>query len=82
MAKIYAPLDVVLIDGDHTAHGVRADLANYGPMARLIAFHDICGTGKWARQIRPIFEEFAKDKKSVEFVHDGLRRGIGVVWTN
>ena len=81
MAKIYAPFDVVLIDGDHTAHGVRTDLANYGPMARLVAFHDIVGTGKWSRQIRPIFLKFAEGKKSKEFVRDGLRRGIGVVWT-
>lgn len=78
--KAFAPFDIVLIDGDHTAKGVKTDLKNYGPMARMVGFHDICGTGKWARQIRPIFKEFAKGKKSVEFIHDGLRRGIGVVW--
>ena len=77
-----APFDIILIDGDHTANGVRTDLENYGPMARMVAFHDICGTGKWARQIRPIFEKFGKGKKSIEFAHDGLRRGIGVVWTS
>lgn len=76
----FAPFDVVFIDGDHTAHGVRKDLENYAPMARLVAFHDIVGTGKWARQIRPIFLEYAEGKKSIEIVHDGLRRGIGVVW--
>ena len=80
MVATLAPFDAVLIDGDHTREGVNKDLENYGPMARMIAFHDICGTGKWARQIRPIFEEFAKGKKSVKFEYDGLRRGIGVVW--
>ena len=75
-----APFDIVLIDGDHTARGVRMDLRNYGPMARMVAFHDICGEGKWARQIRPIFKKVADGKRSVTFEHDGLRRGIGVVW--
>lgn len=76
----YGPYDALLIDGDHTAEGVLKDLLNYGPHARLVAFHDVCGQGKWARQIRPIFEEFAKGKKSVVFAKDKLRRGIGVVW--
>jgi len=80
--KCFAPFDALLIDGDHTSNGVKKDLENYGPMARLVAFHDIVGTGKWARQIRPIFLEFAEGKRSVEFVKDGLRRGIGVVWTS
>ena len=51
--KWFAPFDAILIDGDHTANGVRQDLENYGPMAKFVAFHDIVGTGKWARQIRP-----------------------------
>jgi len=80
-AGAFAPFDALLIDGDHTAQGVTRDLRNYGPMARLVAFHDIAGTGKWARQIRPIFEAFAKGRRSETFIHDGLRRGIGVVWT-
>lgn len=79
--KLLAPFDAILIDGDHTSNGVQTDLTNYGPMAKMVAFHDIVGTGKWARQIRPIFLEYAEGKRSVEFVRDGLRRGIGVVWT-
>ena len=75
-----APFDAILIDGDHTEQGVHRDLMNYGPMAKMVAFHDISGTGKWAQQIRPIFEEFAEGKRAVKFVQDGLRRGIGVVW--
>lgn len=82
MAKELGPFDIILIDGDHTAEGVKTDLGNYGPMAKMVAFHDIIGTGKWARQIRPIFLKFAEGKKSVEFIHDGLRRGIGVVWND
>ena len=37
----HGPYDLVFIDGDHSPAGVRADWQNYGPMARLVAFHDI-----------------------------------------
>jgi predicted O-methyltransferase YrrM len=33
--------DLVFIDGDHSYKGVLADYENYGPMARILAFHDI-----------------------------------------
>lgn len=79
-AAALAPFDVVFIDGDHMADGVKQDIKNYGPMAKIVAFHDIAGNGRWALMIRPIFEEFAKGRKAVKFVRDGLRRGIGVVW--
>lgn len=39
-----APYDLVFIDGDHTYDGVKADWENYGPLARLVAFHDIAHT--------------------------------------
>lgn len=76
----FTPFDAVFIDGDHTPKGLREDLANYGPMARIIALHDIHGHGKNTKQIMPVFKELAKGKRSMKFVHDGLRRGIGVIW--
>lgn len=79
-AAVYAPIDALLIDGDHTAEGVRKDWHDYGPMARIVAFHDIAGEGKWARQIRPLFDELAATHKHKTFIYDGKRRGIGVIW--
>ena len=38
------PLDFLLIDGDHSAEGVRQDFSMYAPLVRpggLVAFHDI-----------------------------------------
>ena len=35
------PYDACLIDANHTAPYVRADWKNYGPLARIVAFHDI-----------------------------------------
>ena len=36
-----APFDCVFIDANHTEPYVRQDWLNYGPMARMVAFHDI-----------------------------------------
>ena len=45
------PLDLLLVDGDHTYEGVKQDVADYGPLVRpggIIALHDIVpgGPGK------------------------------------
>lgn len=80
LAAAHAPFDAVLIDGDHTAEGVLKDWKDYGPLGRLVAFHDIAGEGKWSTQIRPVYAAAAaKALAHREFIHDGLRRGIGVV---
>lgn len=39
------PYDAALIDGDHRYAGVKADWLAYGPLAEIVAFHDIAGEG-------------------------------------
>lgn len=78
--KPFAPFDAILIDGDHTQEGVTADWKMYGGLGRFIAFHDIAGTGKWAQQIRPVYQQLCKGRNHREFIFDNKRRGIGVVW--
>lgn len=39
--RALSPFDAVFIDGNHTRPFIEKDWANYGPMARIIAFHDI-----------------------------------------
>ena len=56
------PVDVLVIDGDHSAAGVRADLADYGPLVRpggLILLHDIASPPDPARpvEVAPVWPE-------------------------
>lgn len=79
--------DALLIDGDHRYAGVLADWLTYRDRGRLIAFHDIAGEG----QVQPTSglpvevprlwrEVKAEGRRSVEFIAEGSRMGIGVVW--
>ena len=67
--KRHAPIDLVLIDGDHSADGVRADFETVREHARLIAFHDIVnqlvpGVGAvW----REVMERYGDDWEFLEF---------------
>ena len=41
MVRKHAQFDLCLIDANHEEPYVRADWNNYGPMAKMVAFHDI-----------------------------------------
>jgi cephalosporin hydroxylase len=85
--KALGPFDCVFIDADHRLPGVTADWNTYGPMGKLVAFHDI----GWKRAPEwvgtridvPEFWNSIKDG----FLHDeykfcptGKNNGIGVLW--
>ena len=46
-AKFLGPYDAVFIDGNHSPKYVMADWNNYGPMARIVGFHDINWNNSW-----------------------------------
>jgi len=81
-----APFDACLIDGYHTEPFVRADWKNYGPMARIVAFHDI----GWRRDGRDskkakieapkVWKELKQIYPHREIVHCPRDYGIGVLW--
>lgn len=81
------PYDAILIDGDHTLPGVTRDFENYKSMAPIVAFHDIVGIGEAEkvtnREVEvPIFWDSIKGKYDHrEFVDEGSKMGIGVLWT-
>lgn len=86
LVRAHAPFDACFIDANHGLEYVTADWKNYGPMARIVAFHDI----KWRRKDEwcgkrievPIF--WAEIKQQYPHAEMGLERknnGIGVLWT-
>lgn len=78
----FAPFDAVFIDGDHSPDGVRADWENYGPMGRMVAFHDIYEQKTNPTAIMRLFKEIRQGRRWVEFALNKLDRGIGVLWTD
>jgi cephalosporin hydroxylase len=79
------PVDFLLIDGDHTYPGVKADFEMYSPLVRaggVIAFHDIV-PGPEARVggVPRFWQEVKQNRTAREFVADWEQKafGIGVI---
>lgn len=84
----HRPFDAAFIDADHEYKGVKRDWLNYGPHARVVAFHDI-GWKKPEKYLQSkVVEvpEFWRDIKG-QFRHEefidystGKTMGIGIIW--
>ncbi len=79
----FAPFDAAFIDGDHSFAGIEADWNNYGPMAKIVAFHDI----SWKREyndhrieVPKFWEQIKVGRKHQEIRFDPLNCGIGIIW--
>jgi len=86
-ARELGPYDAIFIDGDHSFAGVSKDWENYGPLARIVGFHDVAsdnpalmhGASALWNQIKPGY-------RHVEFISDATRAradggfGIGVIY--
>lgn len=85
-----APFDACLIDANHTEPYVRADWANYGPLAKIVAFHDvgwiaegrIVKPGKLPIHVPIIWSELKQQYRhqEIKLCHTGRDNGIGVLW--
>jgi cephalosporin hydroxylase len=88
--KQHAPFDACLIDANHTLPYVRRDWENYGPMARIVCFHDIGffrPDGHPQKNLPvyniqvPIFWKEIKDQyRHQEIRHDKQDNGVGILW--
>ena len=90
--RALAPFDCCLIDANHTEPYVRKDWANYGPLARIVAFHDI----SWRRgthtehqiskyfpiQVPKVWDEIKQDYRHHEIKLDPTKQdnGFGILW--
>jgi len=74
-------LDLLFIDGDHSADGVAADFATYAPLVRrggLVALHDIVPGPPEAVGGVPEFWRHIRDETAVELVEDWDQGGWGI----
>jgi predicted O-methyltransferase YrrM len=83
------PIDLLMIDGDHTYEGVRSDFEMYGPLVGsggLVAFHDVLPhPGFPSCQVDRFWDELKHEHRVIEFLEPDNHRewgqwgGIGVV---
>ena len=84
--RALGPYDAVFIDANHTLPYVTKDWENYGPMARLVAFHDIGWknrpepTGKMAIEAPILWNSIKGGYRHEEKCLDARDNGIGVLW--
>lgn len=84
----HAPFDAAFIDGDHEYRGVIQDWKHFGPMARVVAFHDV----GWKKpenyqnskmvEVPQLWGELKEKHRHEEFIDysTGATMGIGVLW--
>jgi predicted O-methyltransferase YrrM len=85
--RALGPYDLIFIDANHTLPYVTKDWENYGPMGRIVAFHDIA----WRRppewkgiriDVPQFWESIKHDYRHSEMkvCPSGQDNGIGVLW--
>jgi len=77
-----SPVDVLVLDGDHTVGGVLADLAGYGPGVRdggLILLHDIAVTGDPRAEVFKVWPDLRARFETTEIVNRDGGFGWGVI---
>lgn len=91
-ARALGPFDCVFIDGAHTIEAVTSDWESYGPMGRMVAFHDISWNSTWksavpGRVSKPmgvpaLWQQVKQGRRHVELQYQNPRNyyGIGVLW--
>ena len=73
------PYDFCFIDGDHSYEGVKADWENYGPLAKIVGFHDIINPPS---QVDRLWAELKPNFRHMEFTEslDHHQLGIGIIY--
>jgi predicted O-methyltransferase YrrM len=86
LAARLGPFDACFIDANHTEPYVRKDWANYGPLARIVAFHDVGWearpqpTKKMPIDVPRVWREIRGGFRHEEIRDCARDNGIGVLW--
>jgi predicted O-methyltransferase YrrM len=84
-----APFDACLIDANHTEPYVRKDWANYGSLARIVAFHDIAWiegnhppSKKYPIEVSTVWDELKQNHRheEIRLCRTGEDNGFGILW--
>ena len=82
--KALGPFDACFIDANHALSYVTQDWQNYGPMCRIVAFHDIgwanLRPGKTPIEVPQLWNEIKQKYRSTEIRRYHQKYGIGVLW--
>ncbi|WLA80293.1 class I SAM-dependent methyltransferase [Bradyrhizobium elkanii] len=86
--NVLGPFDCVMIDADHRLPGLTKDWINYGPLGRMVAFHDIAwrrapdwvGTRIDVPQLWDVLKQDYQHHQEFKFCPTGKNNGIGVLW--
>lgn len=81
--KNLGPYDACFIDANHTMAYVRKDWENYGPMCRIVCFHDVSYVqreGKAPVNVPELWAELKQQYRSKEIRYEPKDNGIGILW--
>jgi FkbM family methyltransferase len=76
------PIDVLVLDGDHSSGGIYADLGDYGTLVRpggLILIHDIASRGDARAEVYEVWPQLAARYRTTEINSPVAHYGWGVI---
>lgn len=85
--KSLGHFDAILIDANHTEPYVRKDWENYGPLGRIVAFHDISwqprpnAGSKLPIDVPKVWLTLKNNHRHEEIKLDARDNGFGILWT-
>ena len=71
-------IKLLFIDGDHSYEGVKADWENYGPMCKVVGFHDI--DNKNEPGCVRLWNELKAQHRFLEIIDKPGELGIGIIF--